>query len=126
MPWVIHRAIFGTFERFIGMMLEHTDGNLPVWLAPVQARVLYVSDDQRVYAEEVVAALNAAGVRAELDTQNATLGKKIRAAEIVRIPLIAVIGEKETASRTVSVRNEVQAFDTFVRMAAEAAQTPLI
>ncbi len=126
MPWVIHRAIFGTFERFIGMMLEHTDGTLPVWLAPVQATVLYVSDDQRAYAEEVVKALIEAGVRAELDTQNATLGKKIRAAETVRIPVIAVIGEKEVAARTVSVRNDVKPFDDFIAVTAKAGRIPFI
>ena len=126
MPWVIHRAIFGTFERFIGMMLEHTDGTLPVWLAPVQATVLYVNDSQRAYAEEVVTALVAAGVRAELDTQNATLGKKIRAAEVLRIPVIAVIGEKEVTARTVSVRNEVKNFDDFITDTAKAARIPVI
>lgn len=126
MPWVIHRAIFGTFERFIGMMLEHTDGTLPVWLAPVQATVLYISDDQRAYAEEVRDALVSAGVRAELDTQNATLGKKIRAAEVLRIPVIVVIGEKEVASRTVSVRNEAKNFDDFIADTAKAARIPTI
>lgn len=126
MPWVIHRAIFGTFERFIGMMLEHTDGTLPVWLAPVQATVLYVSDDQRAYAEEVAKALVAAGVRAELDTQNATLGKKIRAAEVVRIPVIAVIGEKEVAARTVSVRNIAKPLADFIAETVKAAEVPAI
>ncbi|MDO8582510.1 MAG: threonine--tRNA ligase [bacterium] len=126
MPWVIHRAIFGTFERFIGMMLEHTDGTLPIWLAPVQATVLYVNDSQRPYAEEVCAALVAAGVRAELDTQNATLGKKIRAAEVLRIPVIAVIGEKEVTARTVSVRNDVKPFDDFIPDTAKAARIPQI
>jgi len=126
MPWVIHRALFGSFERFIGMMLEHTDGTLPVWLAPVQATVLYVSDDQRAYAEEVCNALIASGVRAELDMQNATLGKKIRAAEIMRIPVIAVIGEKEITARTVSIRNEVKSFDDFIADTAKAAKIPTV
>ena len=126
MPWVIHRAVFGSFERFIGVLLEHTDGTLPVWLAPVQATVLYVNDSQRPYAEEVCAALVAAGVRAELDTQNATLGKKIRAAEVLRIPVIAVIGEKEVTARTVSVRNEVKSFADFIADIAKAACIPVI
>ena len=108
------------------MMLEHTDGTLPVWLAPVQATVLYVSDDQRAYAEEVVIALVVAGVRAKLDTQNATLGKKIRAAEVLRIPVIVVIGEKEVAARTVSVRNDVKPFADFIADTAKAARIPLI
>ena len=126
MPWVIHRAVFGTFERFIAVMLEHTDGTLPLWLSPVQAKVLYVSDDERAYAEEVVGALHHAGVRAELDTQNATLGKKIRAAEVLRIPVIAVIGAKEVAVRTVSVRNDVKSFDDFIADIAKAARIPTI
>lgn len=126
MPWVIHRAVFGSFERFIGVLLEHTDGTLPLWLAPVQAVVLYVSDDQRAYAEEVIAALVAVGVRAELDTQNATLGKKIRAAEVLRIPVIAVIGEKEIAARTVSARNEAKGFDDFIADTAQASRIPTI
>ena len=126
MPWVIHRAVFGTFERFIGVMLEHTDGTLPVWLSPVQAKVLYVSDDERAYAEEVRDALHHAGARAELDTQNATLGKKIRAAEVLRIPVIAVIGAKEVAARTVSVRNDIKSFDDFIADTAKAARIPMI
>lgn len=126
MPWVIHRAVFGSFERFMGVLLEHTDGTLPVWLAPVQATVLYVSDGQRAYAEEVVKALVEAGVRAELDTQNATLGKKIRAAEVLRIPVIAVIGGKEVAARTVSVRNDVRPFDDFIADTAKTAKIPMI
>ncbi len=126
MPWVIHRAVFGTFERFIGVLLEHTDGTLPVWLSPVQAIVLYVSDDERAYAEEVRDALIAVGARAELDMHNATLGKKIRAAEILRIPVIAVIGAKEVAARTVSVRNIVKSFDDFIAETAQAARIPVI
>lgn len=103
-PWVIHRAIYGSFERFIGMILEHFDGNLPVWLAPIQAAILTISDDQIPYAKEVAKQLVAAGVRTKIDDQNATVGKKIREAEVRRIPYIVVVGEKEVAAQTVSVR----------------------
>jgi len=106
MPWVIHRAILGTFERFIGMLLEHTDANLPVWLAPLQAIVLNITDKQKDYAEKVFKDLMAAGVRAELNIENATIGKKIREAEVQRIPYIVVVGEKEEKAETVSVREK--------------------
>lgn len=103
-PWVIHRAIFGSFERFIGLLLEETDGNLPVWLAPLQAIVLNINDAQADYTKKLQEELLAAGVRAQLNLDNATINKKIREAEIKRIPYILVVGEKEEKNRTVSVR----------------------
>lgn len=126
MPWVIHRAIFGTFERFIGMLLEHTDGTLPPWLAPVQAIVLTVSDEYMVYAEEVHAALLSAGVRVKLDTQNATLAKKIREAEIKRIPSIIIVGEKEAKDRTVSIRKETKKLGEFLKEIKITIKIPVI
>lgn len=126
MPWVIHRAIFGTFERFIGVLLEHLDGTLPAWLSPVQAIVLTVTDGQNAYAEEVLMALKARGVRAELDSQNATVGKKIREAEMRRIPYIVVLGDKEVAARTVAIRKDTKPLDAFLSEIAEAVKIPTV
>ncbi len=126
MPWVIHRAIFGSFERFVGVLLEHTDGTLPAWLAPVQAIVLTVSDGQAAYAKEVYEALIASGVRTELDMQNGTVGKKIREAEVRRIPYIIVVGEKEVAARTVAIRKDMKGVDDAVAEIARAAKIPTI
>lgn len=103
-PWVIHRAIFGSFERFIGVLLEHTEGKLPVWLSPVQAIVLPISDRLNGYAKEVTDKLAQGAIRVEIDYSNETIGKKIREAELQKIPYILVVGEKEKASQSVAVR----------------------
>lgn len=126
MPWVIHRAIFGSFERFIGVLLEHTDGALPAWLSPVSAIVITVSDGQAEYAKDVYEALKSRGVRAELDSQNATVGKKIREAEVRRIPYIIVVGEKEVAARTVAIRKDSKPLDEAIKEIAEATKIPEI
>jgi len=104
-PWVIHRAIFGSFERFIGMLLEHTSGNLPFWLSPIQVRVITVNEKVTNYAEKIVASLKEQKIRVELDNRNETINKKIREAEIQRIPYLLVLGEKEMQADTVSVRD---------------------
>lgn len=104
MPWVIHRAIFGSFERFIGVLLEHTEGKLPLWLAPVQAKVLAISEGQHAYTLQVMDQLKAVGVRVELDISGETINKKIREAELQKIPYIIVVGEKEQSAGTVAVR----------------------
>ena len=104
MPWVIHRAIFGSFERFIGVLLEHTGGALPLWLSPVQVAVLPISDKQNEWAEKVCEELKKNGLRAELNLDNETLGKKIRTAETQKIPYLLVIGEKEEKAKAVAVR----------------------
>ena len=103
-PWVIHRAILGSFERFIGVLLEHTDGSLPLWLSPVQAAVITISDKQQQWAQAVKHKLMHAGIRVELHDQNETLGKKIRNAELQKIPYLLVIGDKEVDAQTVAVR----------------------
>jgi len=103
-PWVIHRAILGSFERFIGVLLEHTSGNLPLWLSPVQAAVITVSDKQQAFAQSVVHSLRHTGIRAELHDQNETLGKKIRNAEMQKIPYLLIVGDKEVEAKTVAVR----------------------
>ena len=104
-PIVIHSALFGAYERFMALYLEHTQGNLPFWLAPEQVRVLPISEKSLVYAEEVQALLKASGVRNSLDVEGGTLGARIKAARPMRIPFLAVTGEKEAAERSVSVRN---------------------
>ena len=108
MPWVIHRAIFGSFERFIGVLLEHTTGNLPLWLSPVQATILPISDNQIGWAEKVYEQLKAGGVRVEINKNNETLGKKIREAEIQKIPYLLIVGEKEVEAKSVAVRKRGQ------------------
>lgn len=103
-PVVIHRAIFGSFERFIGMLLEHTQGALPFWLSPVQSAVLSVTDAAAEYAKNVSNKLAASGIRVKKDTRNETINKKIREAELQKIPYVLVVGEKEAATGMVSVR----------------------
>lgn len=104
-PAVLHAAILGSYERFMGIIIEHFAGAFPAWLAPVQVRILPVSDQFLPYANEVLATLRAEGMRVEIDTAAETLGKKIRNAEHMRMPYMVVIGEKETAEKTVSVRD---------------------
>jgi threonyl-tRNA synthetase len=103
-PVVIHRALMGTFERFIGIITEHYAGDFPVWLTPVQAIVLPISDRLVPVASEVLETLRAAGVRAELDDRTESVGRKIRDAELRKIPYMLVVGDREAADRTVSVR----------------------
>jgi threonyl-tRNA synthetase len=119
-PVMIHRAPFGSMERFVGVLIEHFAGAFPVWLAPEQARVLPVSDKVAAYADEVVAALRAAGVRAVVDGSQDKLGAKIRLAQVEKVPYMLVVGGKEAESRQVSVRSRkagdegVLALDNFV------------
>ncbi len=103
-PLMIHRAIMGSLERFIGILTEHYAGKFPLWLAPVQAMVLPVSDKFLDYGAEVVKKLRAAGLRAKLDERNETLGKKLRDAQLARVNYQLVIGEREADDGTVSVR----------------------
>ena len=103
-PVVIHRAILGSMERFLGIIIEHYAGAFPTWLSPVQVMIIPVSDKFNAYGEEILAQLKAAGVRAQIDTAAESLGKRIRNAEKDKTPYILVVGEKETASKTVAVR----------------------
>jgi len=102
--FVIHRAIFGSFERFIGIMLEHFDGALPFWLSPVQVAVLTINDKVLDYAKSVVSKLKEKNIRVELDNRNETIGKKIREAEIQRIPHLLIIGGNEAKVNKIAVR----------------------
>jgi len=104
-PVVIHRAIFGSFERFIAILIEHYSGAFPLWLAPVQAVVLPISDRHLEYAGTVRGRLQAAGLRADLDERQEKIGYKIREAQLQKIPYMLVVGDKEVAEGTVSVRS---------------------
>ena len=103
-PVVIHRAILGSLERFIGVYLEHVQGRLPVWVSPVQVRVLPVSDENKVYAEKVAERLAEVGIRVERDFASGTIGGKIRDAQLQKIPYMLVIGSKEGQAKSVAVR----------------------
>ena len=104
-PVVIHRAIFGSYERFIGILTEHYAGAFPTWLAPVQARVLPVSEKHTAWARSVHERLRAARVRAELDDRNEKLGYRIRDAQLRKVPYMLVVGEREAQHGTVSLRH---------------------
>jgi threonyl-tRNA synthetase len=101
---MIHRAIFGSIERFLGILIEHYAGALPLWLAPVQVRVLSLSSDQREYAAAVAARLREEGMRAEADVRDEKIGMKIRDAELAKIPVMLIVGKKEAESRAISIR----------------------
>lgn len=103
-PVMIHRAPFGSLERLIGILIEEYAGDFPLWLSPVQVRLLAVSDDFLPYCQEVVSKMQSLGIRAEVDTSGERLGKMIRNAEKQKIPIMAVVGEKEKDSQTLSIR----------------------
>ncbi len=104
-PIMIHRVIFGSIERFIGILIEQYGGKFPVWLAPVQVKVLSVSEKSRDYANEIYAKLRAAGVRTEIDNRDEKIGYKIREAQLQKAPYMLVIGEKEVENRNLAVRS---------------------
>ncbi|MFH1720771.1 MAG: threonine--tRNA ligase [Patescibacteria group bacterium] len=118
-PFMIHRALLGSLERFIGVLIEHYAGAFPAWLAPAQARILPVSDQFLKYSEKVCEELKEAGLRVEVDYSSDTLGKKIRNAEMAKTPYMLVVGEKEVKEGTVAVRDyatkkqEVMKVDAF-------------
>ena len=103
-PYMIHRALLGSIERFFGVLIEHYAGQFPLWLAPVQVRVLALTDDQNEYAEAVYRQLKENNIRAELDTRSEKIGHKIRESELQKIPYMFIIGKKEVENETVSVR----------------------
>lgn len=103
-PILIHRALFGSFERFIGIITEHFAGAFPVWLAPVQVKILPISDNQKDYAEEVMKKLQNKGIRVELDDRQEKIGYKIREAQLSKVPYMLILGDKEKESGTVGVR----------------------
>ncbi|WCT73538.1 threonine--tRNA ligase [Sphingomonas naphthae] len=103
-PIMLHRAILGTFERFLGILIEHHAGKMPMWLAPVQAVVPTIVSDADGYAAEVVAALKAAGLRAEADLRNEKINYKVREHSLAKVPALLVVGKREAEERTVAIR----------------------
>lgn len=105
-PVMIHRAPFGSMERFVAVLLEHCAGKLPLWLVPTQVKILPISDKFSEYAHEVLAQLKQKDIRAEVDDRNEKIGKKIRDTELAKIPYMLIVGEKEVESKTVGVRKQ--------------------
>jgi threonyl-tRNA synthetase len=103
-PIMIHRALMGSLERFFGVLIEHYAGAFPLWLAPVQARVMNISDGQAEFSDEVYRHLKKAGIRTEKDFRNEKLNYKIRQAQLLKIPFMLIIGDKEVEERKVTVR----------------------
>ncbi|OIQ64490.1 threonine--tRNA ligase [mine drainage metagenome] len=104
MPYMLHRAILGSFERFIGILIENYAGKLPFWLAPRQVVVASIVSDADAYVGEIVAALRAKGIRAEADTRNEKINYKVREHSVGKVPVLLAIGQKEVEERSVSVR----------------------
>ena len=126
-PVMLHRAILGSMERFIGILLEHYAGALPLWLAPMQVAVMNISEGQRGYAQDVAQALRAAGYRAEADLRNDKISYKIREHSLQKLPYLLVVGEKEKAANKVAVRTRggedlgvMDVEDFVVRLGSEA------
>jgi threonyl-tRNA synthetase len=105
MPVVLHRVVYGALERFIAILIEHLKGKFPTWLAPVQVRVLPISDKANAYSEEVFKQLKAQHIRVELDSSNKTIQYKIRDGQTQQIPYMVILGEKELEAKTISVRS---------------------
>jgi threonyl-tRNA synthetase len=103
-PVMLHRAIIGTFERFIGILIEHYAGKFPLWLAPVQAVVATIVSDADAYAGEVAAKLAAAGIRVETDLRNEKINYKVREHSLAKVPLLLVVGKREAEEGTVAIR----------------------
>jgi threonyl-tRNA synthetase len=129
-PVMLHRAILGSLERFLGMLIEHHAGRLPVWLAPVQAVVATITNEADGYAREVAQRLRAAGVRAELDLRPDKIGYKVREHSLAKVPLILAVGGRETAERTVALRRlggqgqEALALDAAVALCLRESTPP--
>jgi threonyl-tRNA synthetase len=128
-PVMLHRAILGSFERFIGILIEHYAGAMPVWLAPVQAVVMNITENQAVYAGEVAGALKSAGFRAEMDLRNEKISYKIREHSLQKLPYQVIVGDKEVAAQKVAVRTrkgedlgQMSLADFILRLRADAAR----
>ncbi|MEZ5557903.1 MAG: threonine--tRNA ligase [Pseudomonadales bacterium] len=130
-PVMIHRALFGSLERFCGILIEHYAGHFPLWLAPLQIVVATITNDADEYAREVLAAATAAGLRAELDLRNEKISYKVREHSVTKVPLILVVGKREAEERTVAIRRlggkaqEVLALESALAALAEEARSPL-
>jgi threonyl-tRNA synthetase len=102
---MVHRAIFGSMERFIGTLIEHYGGAFPLWLAPVQVKVLPLGEQHVEYARQVINRLRQEKLRVELDTRDEKIGQKIRIAQLEQVPYMLIIGDKEVSGQTVSLRH---------------------
>jgi threonyl-tRNA synthetase len=128
-PVVIHRAIFGSFERFIALLIEHYAGAFPLWLAPVQAIVVPIADRHLDYARKVEARLAAEGLRVEIDERQEKIGYKIREAQLQKIPYMLVIGDREAAENAVAVRHRAggdlgsRGVEEFIAIAKDEVRT---
>ena len=129
-PVMIHRAMFGSLERFTGILIEHYAGHLPLWLAPVQAMVATIVSDADTYASEVLDALRKAGLRAEADLRNEKINYKVREHSLAKVPVLLVVGKREAEEKTVSVRRlgsqeqQVMKLDAAIHMLADKAVPP--
>ncbi|OYD84396.1 threonine--tRNA ligase [Azospirillum brasilense] len=129
-PVMLHRAILGSLERFIGMLIEHYAGKFPMWLAPVQAVVCTITNDADGYGQEVVSLLKRRGIRAELDTRNEKINLKVREHSLQKVPVLVVVGKREAEERTVALRTlggkdqEVLALDAALNKLSEEARSP--
>ena len=127
-PVMIHRAILGSAERFMMILIEHFAGAFPVWLSPVQTKILPITDKQNKYAETVLTELKAQGIRAELDDRSESVGKKIREAEMEKVPYMLIVGEKEVEAKSVAVRGRnqhdlgVMKLDKFIKKTSDEIQ----
>ena len=126
---MIHRAPFGSMERFIAVLIEHCAGKFPLWLTPTQVKILPISDKFLPYCETVLKQLKAADIRAEIDDRNEKIGKKIRDTELDKVPLMLVIGEKEMNENKVAVRRQgkgdigLQGIDEFIALVNEEVKS---
>ena len=128
-PVMVHRACFGSIERFLGISTENYAGAFPVWLAPVQVKFLPISDKHLAYAQELRKQFKKLGIRAEADESNEKIGYKIRKAQMEKVPYMAVIGDKEMENKTLSIRDRskgdlgAQSIDDFVAHVKELIET---
>jgi threonyl-tRNA synthetase len=113
---MLHRAIFGSYERFIGILIEHFAGKLPVWLAPVQAVVATIVSDADSYAEDVTAKLRASGIRVETDLRNEKINYKVREHSLQKVPYLLVVGKREAEEGTVAIRTLGEQQQKFVSL----------
>jgi threonyl-tRNA synthetase len=104
-PYMVHRALFGSMERFFAILVEHYAGAFPLWLAPEQIRIIPITDSQHERAEEIASEFRKAGIRVKVDKRSESLGSKIRNSRNERIPYMGILGEKEAESGLISVRN---------------------
>ncbi|MCI5624789.1 MAG: His/Gly/Thr/Pro-type tRNA ligase C-terminal domain-containing protein, partial [Clostridiales bacterium] len=131
-PVMLHRVVLGSIERFIGVITEHFAGAFPAWLAPVQVKVLPVTDRALEYARDISAKLDAAGYRPEVDDRNEKIGKKIREATLEKVPYMLVVGDRDMENGTVSVRKRsgedlgAMTYEQFFALLKEAVDTKVI